>query len=44
MSMTDTAVMECPDCHTMKMGPAECKAQMSKCDACGGPRKEMKMM
>ncbi|MDA4127375.1 MAG: hypothetical protein OK452_09295 [Thaumarchaeota archaeon] len=42
--MPETAVMACPECHTMKMGPSEYKMQMSKCDACGGPMKEMKMM
>jgi hypothetical protein len=40
----DQAVMMCPGCHEMKMGPMSMKASMMKCDGCGGQMKEMKMM
>lgn len=38
------AVMMCPNCHEMKMGPMSMKSMMMKCDSCGGMMKEMKMM
>lgn len=44
MSMADMAMTMCPTCHQMKMGPTMMKSKMMKCDACGGPMKEMKMM
>jgi hypothetical protein len=40
----DQAVMMCPSCHEMKMGPMSMKTSMMKCDGCGGQMKEMKMM
>jgi hypothetical protein len=40
----DEAVMMCPNCHEMKMGPMSMKEMMMKCDGCGGAMKEMKMM
>jgi hypothetical protein len=40
----DEAVMMCPSCHEMKMGPMSMKEMMMKCDGCGGAMKEMKMM
>jgi uncharacterized protein (DUF983 family) len=39
--MMDEAVMMCPTCHEMKMGPM---SMMMKCDGCGAEMKEMKMM
>lgn len=44
MSMPDMAVMMCPDCHEMKMGPMGMKGKMMNCDGCGMTMKEMKMM
>ncbi len=44
MEMTDMAMMMCPKCHEMKMGPMGMKNMMMKCDGCGGMMKEMKMM
>lgn len=44
MKMMDEAVMVCPSCHEMKMGPMSMKPMMMKCDGCGGQMKEMKMM
>ncbi len=42
--MMGEAVMMCPSCHEMKMGPMSMKEMMMKCDGCGGMMKEMKMM
>jgi hypothetical protein len=42
--MSDNAVMMCPECHEMKMGPMDMKDKMMHCDGCGGEMKEMKMM
>ncbi len=44
MEMTDMAMMMCPKCHEMKMGPMGMKNTMMKCDGCGGMMKEMEMM
>lgn len=42
--MMNEAVMMCPSCHEMKMGPMSMKSAMMKCDGCNGMMKEMKMM
>jgi len=44
LSMPDMAMMMCPGCHEMKMGPMGMKDKMMKCDGCGMTMKEMKMM
>jgi hypothetical protein len=44
MMMMEEAVMMCPTCHEMKMGPMSRKSMMMKCDGCGKMMKEMKMM
>jgi len=41
--MEEQAMMMCPDCHEMKMGPMEMKSKMMKCDLCGGMMSEMTM-
>ncbi len=39
----DMAMMMCPDCHEVKMGPKEMESKIMKCDGCGGMMHELEL-
>jgi len=43
MMTMQMAMMMCPECHEIKMGPMDMKSAMMKCDGCGKMMKEMMM-